>query len=243
MIVEREVPLVEAHPSPGRSPLDGASDSRRPWADWFGFAGFLIFALWLLAGPRTLGALLLAPVLYELGTAATFLVRARAARSVRDLLPRAAAYALTFLIPVFVRVSLRWYPSLIASSPPLAQQMVGASLWLIGSVLAFWPLWYLRSSFSIEPAARRLVTDGPYQLARHPIYASYLLIFSGLLVLHPTAPMFVVTVLWLVVTYARIRFEERVLREAFPAYAAYRRRVGAFGPRLWRRDPPVQARG
>jgi protein-S-isoprenylcysteine O-methyltransferase Ste14 len=236
VIAKREVGLARPQPDAGHPSVERGSPSARPWPDWLGFAGFSIFAVWLLTGPRSLGVFLLVPVLYELGTAATFLMRGRAERSVRDVLPRLAAYASTFLIPVFVRVSLHWYPALIASSPSLLQQLAGASLWLMGSVLAFWPLWYLRGSFSIEPAARRLVTSGPYQIARHPIYSSYLLIFSGLLVLHPTAPMLVVTCLWLAVTLMRIRFEERVLSEAFPAYTAYRRRVGAFGPRFWRSD-------
>jgi protein-S-isoprenylcysteine O-methyltransferase Ste14 len=144
--------------------------------------------------------------------------------------PRIAAYGSTLLIPVFVRLATVYRPSLVVTAPPAGLRIAGASLWLFGVVLAFWPLWHLRGSFSVEPAARRLVTSGPYQIARHPIYVSYGLNYAGLLLLHLTAPMVAVVVIWVGLTIVRTRFEERVLAGAFPEYAAYRRRVGAFGP-------------
>jgi protein-S-isoprenylcysteine O-methyltransferase Ste14 len=211
------------------------SRSSRPWADWLGFAGFVVFAAWMLSSPRSVGIFLVIPVLYELGIAATFLVRGRAERSIGELLPRAVAYASTFLIPMSMWLMLRWHPSLVTTSPGLALQVAGASLWLFGLVVGFWPLWHLRGSFSVEPAARRLVTTGPYQMARHPIYMSYLLSFVGLLLLHLTATMMFITALWFAITCIRMRFEEQVLTAAFPEYRAYRRRVGALGPRVWRR--------
>ncbi len=39
--------------------------------------------------------------------------------------------------------------------------------------------------------------------------------------------------IWLGLLMIRIRFEEQVLSLAFPSYREYRRRVAAFGPRLW----------
>jgi len=217
----------------------------RSLADWVGFTVFMLFAGWLLSGPRSLGMFLVVPVIYEMGIATTFLLRGRAQRSMPDLVPRVIAYGSTFLIPVFVRWALRYQPALVATSPKPVLQVAGMSLWLFGLVLGFWPLWHLRTSFSIEPAARQLVTAGPYQIARHPIYASYVLNFSGLLLVHLTVPMAVVTGIWFVLTCTRMRFEEQVLIAAFPEYRSYQRRVGALGPRLWRRqrrlDAPTEA--
>jgi protein-S-isoprenylcysteine O-methyltransferase Ste14 len=110
---------------------------------------------------------------------------------------------------------------------------LGTVLWLSGAILALWPLWHLRRSFSIEPEARTLVTSGPYRFARHPVYAVYLLINLGILLRHLTAPFAIVMAVWLGLLLIRIRFEEKVLADAFPAYREYRRRVAAFGPRLW----------
>jgi protein-S-isoprenylcysteine O-methyltransferase Ste14 len=60
----------------------------------------------------------------------------------------------------------------------------------------------------------------------------YLLINAGLWLRHPSLPFAVVLLAWLTLLLLRIRAEERVLTAAFPEYAAYRRRVGAFGPKL-----------
>jgi protein-S-isoprenylcysteine O-methyltransferase Ste14 len=249
---------VTAGPGPAASENSAAPpphDPRRSptWPDWIGFAGFVAFAAWLLSGPRSVGIFFVIPVLYELGTAATFLVRGRAIDSITGWGPRVVAYGATFMIPVFVRLATRWHPSWIANSSSVGLRMAGASLWLFGLVLAFWPLWHLRGSFSVEPAARRLVTSGPYQIARHPIYASYGLNFAGFLAAHLTPVMAAVTALWCVLMIVRSRYEERVLARTFPEYAAYRREVGAFGPLPWRRaarvrppspgDPPPRAMG
>jgi protein-S-isoprenylcysteine O-methyltransferase Ste14 len=37
---------------------------------------------------------------------------------------------------------------------------------------------------------------------------------------------------WVALLWRRSRYEEAVLEAAFPSYAAYRARVGAFAPRL-----------
>jgi len=213
----------------------------RSWADWAGFTAFMLCAGWLLRGPRSLGIFLVVPVLYEMGTAATFLLRGRPQRSSPALLPRLVAYGSAFLIPVFARWALRWHPALVAGTTERAVQVAGASLWLCGLVLGFWPLWHLRTAFSVEPAARQLVTAGPYQIARHPIYASYLLTFTGFLLLHLTVPMALVTGLWFFLTGVRMRYEEQVLTATFPEYRSYREQVGALGPRLWRRHGSASA--
>lgn len=221
---------TDDRPGPGPTPLP-----TRSAADWIGFVGFLFFGGWVLAGPRSLGIFLVVPVLYEVGTATTFLLRGRAQRSTTSVLARLAAYGATFLIPVFVRWALRWHPSFVATTPAIPLRMIGASLWLFGLVLGFWPLWYLRTSFSVEPAARTLVTSGPYRIVRHPIYTSYVLSFSGLLLLHLTVPMALVAASWFTITRLRIRCEEQVLEAAFPEYEMYRRQVGALSPRWWSR--------
>jgi len=99
----------------------------------------------------------------------------------------------------------------------------------------------MRRSFSIEPAARELATDGPYRIARHPIYATQILEYAGIWMLHATIPLAAVLVVWLAVLRIRMGYEERVLREEFPEYASYRRRVGALGPRL--RHAPAASGG
>jgi protein-S-isoprenylcysteine O-methyltransferase Ste14 len=105
-------------------------------------------------------------------------------------------------------------------------------LWLTSSVIGLWPLWYLRRSFSLEPEARHLVIAGPYRLARHPIYAVYVVTYFAIWLRTLNAVFLAVYCLWLVLLFFRIRYEEGVLSAEFPEYADYRRRVGALGPKL-----------
>ena len=209
----------------------------RSAADWIGCLFFCAFALTIPLTAGQVGLLLLPPMAYEIVVAATFLIRGRARRSLHGVGPRVAAYGATFLIPVFLWCSSRWAPQFVASStaPPL--RFAGAFLWLFGSVLSFWPIWYLRRSFSIEPAARELTTSGPYNFARHPIYGTQILEYTGIWMLHATAPFALVLAAWLAILRVRVGYEERVLSAEFEAYAQYKRSVWAFGPALVSHGP------
>jgi protein-S-isoprenylcysteine O-methyltransferase Ste14 len=202
----------------------------RTISDLVGCACFAAFALMFPLTAGRFGLLLLPPMLYELTVAVTFLVRGRARRSLQGAGPRAAAYVATFWMPLVFSVTLRWAPNLVPASTSAALRMAGASLWLFGSVVAFWPVWHLRRSFSIEPAARALRTDGPYRLARHPIYATQILIYSGIFLLRASPVAGLALLVWLAVVRVRIAYEERVLCAEYPEYELYRSRVGAFGP-------------
>lgn len=206
--------------------------SRRSASDLFGCVFYCAFALTLPLTAGKSGLLLLPPMLYEVAVAATFLIRGQPRRTLPGLGPRAAAYGATFLIPVFLWASSRWAPGFLAPSTLPLLRVMGASAWLMGALLAFWPIWYLRHAFSIEPAARELTMSGPYSYARHPIYATQLLEFVGIWLLHATLPFFIVLVAWLAILRARVGYEERVLSAEFEAYEGYKQRVWAFGPAL-----------
>ncbi len=202
------------------------------WSDWAGLACFTTLAALLWRRSPELGLAVLPALCYELLVAASFVLRRPPARTAQGWMPRAVAYTHSFLPMVFLELAGRFRPDWLASAEEPAFRAAGIGLWLAGAVIGFWPLWHLRRAFSIEPQARVLVTSGPYRWARHPIYAMYLLINGGLWLRHPSLPFAVVLLAWLGLLLIRIRAEERVLTEAFPEYAAYRRRVGALGPRL-----------
>lgn len=210
----------------------------RSIADWLGCAFFAAFALTLPLTSGKSGLMLLPPMAYELVVAVTFLIRGRARRSLQGVEPRVAAYGATFLLPIFLWVSERWAPTLVAQSPIRAFLSVGAIIWLFGAVLGFWPIWYLRRSFSIEPAARELTTAGPYRLARHPIYATQILMYVGMFLMHATPAFALALIAWLVVLRARVGYEEQVLCAEYPDYQRYQSQVGLFWPRLHPRPEP-----
>jgi protein-S-isoprenylcysteine O-methyltransferase Ste14 len=112
----------------------------------------------------------------------------------------------------------------------LPMQILAAALIGIGSLGSLLVLWRLGKNFSIMPEARKLVTGGPYAHARHPLYTVEMITIAGT-ALQFAAPwswliaLVVVTLLWI-----RSHFEEQVLEEAYPEYAAYRARTKRFIP-------------
>lgn len=102
-----------------------------------------------------------------------------------------------------------------------------------GMTLALYSLTYLRHRFSIVPEARGLVTSGPYQLVRHPIYlgeiiAAFGLILPSFLTLH-----LVVFLVFVSTQMRRTYYEEDVLRQAFPDYPEYARRTHRLIPYIF----------
>jgi protein-S-isoprenylcysteine O-methyltransferase Ste14 len=214
-----------------------ASRARRSAADWLGFAFFCAFAITMPLTSGKTGLLLLPPMLYEVVVATTFLVRRQPRRTLLGTAPRMAAYGATFLMPIFLWSASRWAPSYLTLSTLPLLRAAGASAWLFGTLLSFWPIWYLRRSFSIEPAARELTTKGPYSFARHPIYATQIFEYTGIWMLHATVPLAIALVAWFAILRVRVGYEERVLQAEYREYDDYRRQVGAFGPRLRRSQP------
>jgi protein-S-isoprenylcysteine O-methyltransferase Ste14 len=206
--------------------------SSRHWSDWVGLVAFTAIGVNLYTQAPEFGILILPGILQELVVAASFLLRPRRRLGAPGFWARAVAYANSFGPMIFLWYAARYHHDWIAPTPVPEVRAAGGILWLGGAVLSLWPLWYLRRNFSVEPEARNLVTDGPYRWARHPIYAVYLLINAGILLRHLTVPLTLVLAGWLALLLVRVRYEEGVLARAFPQYAEYRRRVGAFGPRL-----------
>jgi len=78
-----------------------------------------------------------------------------------------------------------------------------------------------------------LVTGGVFGVVRHPLYASLIWMFYGAsLVYLNYAAVLATTLVFVPAMYYRARQEERLLEGEFSEYAAYRRRVGMFFPRM-----------
>jgi protein-S-isoprenylcysteine O-methyltransferase Ste14 len=160
-------------------------------------------------------------ILFCLLTVWLLLVRDRPVRRIAGALPRLFAVGGTFLGVGII--------SLGPQQLSLPVQALATFLTGLGSAASFLVLSRLGKSFSIVPEARRLVTSGPYAWARHPLYAAEIVTVLGLMLQYrqPWAALMGVVVVALQVT--RSVFEERVLTEAFPEYAKYRKRVKRFG--------------
>ncbi len=83
-----------------------------------------------------------------------------------------------------------------------------------------------------------LITDGPFQRIRHPIYAYQALLMVCSAVVLPTLPMLALTAIHLALVTAKARNEERhLLATHGDAYAHYVARTGRFVPRFGSRGP------
>jgi protein-S-isoprenylcysteine O-methyltransferase Ste14 len=107
------------------------------------------------------------------------------------------------------------------------------SAWLgIAAVRALGKQWSLTARVLED---HKLVTGGPYRLARHPLYTALLgmILATGLAVSYWVVLGMALLVYWSG-TAIRIRSEERLLREEFGAeYEEFARRVPALLPRLF----------
>ncbi len=209
--------------------------THRDWADWAGFLSYLAFTLIFLFRMRQQGILLAPSLAHELVIAFAFLVRKRAKAKLTSFDARLCAYGATFLLPAFMLAARTWFPETLKTTVQPVLGIAGATIWFVGCLFGLWGVWTLRYSFSIEPQARRLVTSGAYQWARHPIYVSYLLQYFGIFLIYPKVVFAGALFAWIVMAYARMRYEESVLRSTFSEYDRYARRVAMLSPRFWDR--------
>jgi protein-S-isoprenylcysteine O-methyltransferase Ste14 len=89
---------------------------------------------------------------------------------------------------------------------------------------------------AVTPGERQvLITDGPFERVRHPIYGYQILLMLASLVVAPTLPMLVVAIVHVVLMMMKARNEERhLLGTHGDQYARYVARTGRFFPRFSR---------
>lgn len=140
----------------------------------------------------------------------------------KGVLPRLFGFVGTFM-----GVSILQLPVAHLS---LAGQTLAALLIGLGSLGSLLVLWQLGKSFSIMPEARRLVTGGPYALARHPLYTVEMITVCGTALQFQAPWSWVLACVVLVLLWIRTHYEEQVLESVYPEYAAYRAKTKRFIP-------------
>jgi protein-S-isoprenylcysteine O-methyltransferase Ste14 len=109
-----------------------------------------------------------------------------------------------------------------------------------GLAYSVWGLAYLRRSFSIIPEARRLVVGGPYGLSRHPVYLGEIATAIGVNLATAGWPAALAVAYFIGAELLRMRWEERILAQAFPSdYPAYAARVPRYFPNPLRIGRPT----
>lgn len=124
-----------------------------------------------------------------------------------------------------------WLLAVATTFLPFLFAPSGTSLWagavafiFAGALLQAGGLLSLNRSIGIVPAVRVIKTGGMYRIVRHPLYAAYLVTFSGYLLANWSVGNLLVYGAWLGLVVMRIAREEAHLR-CEGAYRAYMSRV------------------
>jgi len=160
--------------------------------------------------------------LFDLLLIYLLVVRDRPVAKSKGVLPRAFGF-----IGTFFGVSILQLP---VAHLGLGAQIIAALLVGLGSLASFVVLWRLGKSFSIMPEARRLVTGGPYALARHPLYTTEIVTICGTALQFQAPWSWVLAAAVMALLWIRSHYEEQVLEEVYPEYGAYRARTKRFIP-------------
>ncbi len=115
-------------------------------------------------------------------------------------------------------------------------RFLGLAVLIASTAFAVWARFSLGTSWSMAPEVggdRRLRTQGPYAVTRHPIYTGLLGMILGTALLAGLGQAILAVVAALIVFLVKIRAEERLLLANFPEeYPAYRQRVPQLVPGL-----------
>jgi protein-S-isoprenylcysteine O-methyltransferase Ste14 len=154
------------------------------------------------------------------------LLRSEPAAKARGWWPRVSA-----MLGSYLMMTLPFFPHRNDLSGGM--QTLSTMLTLSGGGLAIYILSHLGRSFSIMAEARRLVTNGPYSLVRHPLYIAEFIGIVGAFIQYASIPTAILLLTQISFQILRIQNEESVLKNMFPQYADYMARTNRLIPGVW----------
>lgn len=153
------------------------------------------------------------------------MLRSRPVAKAPGLAPRLTALCGTFLLMV-----LPLFPHRDLSA---GMNIVSSAIILTGNCLAAYVIFRLGRSISIMAEARKVVTHGPYNVIRHPLYLAEEVAVIGSFIQYASPwTALLVAAHWLL-QMARMRNEERVLCATFPDYRGYMERTARLIPGVY----------
>ena len=110
--------------------------------------------------------------------------------------------------------------------------ILGTILIIIGIV--FWSLAVIKSRIGKSIRSNDLITSGIYGYVRHPIYAAFLYILTGIIVIYGNILLFILPLIfWAFLTIAMKKTEEEWLIDLYgDDYINYSKKVNGFIPKV-----------
>jgi protein-S-isoprenylcysteine O-methyltransferase Ste14 len=155
-------------------------------------------------------------------------------RSERSRVETGSMTAFFVVYYLVVRFQLLALP--VGGTTRLLMVVTGLVLMVAGAVMNVLGRVYLKSNWANQIKIYEghwLVTEGPFAVVRHPLYASLIWMFlGGALVYASVAALVLTLAVFVPMMYARAKKEDALLEEAFAEkFVAYRRRTGMLFPR------------
>jgi len=137
-------------------------------------------------------------------------------------------------IDAFLGTSLIYLILLCPRAPANLAMDIAASVFLIvGTYLCLLAVTSLGRSLSIMPEARKLITNGFYGVVRHPLYLAELIANIGVFLQYRSVLAGGILFMVGVFLFRRMKWEARILADAFPEYSDYRSRTRRLIPGVY----------
>lgn len=118
---------------------------------------------------------------------------------------------------------------------PVWLQWVGAFFWITGIIISLVSLLALNRNLSAFPTPKKsaeLIQSGIYKYIRHPIYSGILFFTFGFSIYSENTLRILIFLLLLILFRFKAAYEEKLLQDKFPNYAAYKKTSGMFLPKI-----------
>ena len=140
------------------------------------------------------------------------------------------------LLYVFIQALLLAY--LFLSGSVLPENILVGIILLAGVLLGLWAIMTMKITAvqitaDVAPDAN-LITDGPYEFIRHPMYTAVLIVAAGLIINDYTVPRLLAFILLTFDLLLKASYEERLLVKYFKkGYEDYKKKTKRFIPFIW----------
>lgn len=136
---------------------------------------------------------------------------------------------------VFVQFSILIFFALSGNLLPKSWPLIIAES--LGIFIGLWAIVVMnQDTLSVFPEPKKtgnLITGGPYQFIRHPMYTAILLVCLALTLADPTLIKGILFFVLLVNQLVKLHVEEKMLIDRYPEYEAYRKSTKKIIPYLF----------